>query len=230
MSAVPRVVRAGGAGWFCRGVQISEAAITYSIYVLIITLVVGGAAYVRNALNLRQVVADVRAVAQGVQGAFLTMPDYSGLSIATLANLQILHPGLIASGEVVTGGGNRAVDVFVSEGGLLYTALGAATARRFLLGVGGLDFPVENLGVCVDLVVLRQPGLRAVQVNPVQDGVSVRAVTDPGAGSPAAGAAWMAVPSGLAGSLLEREVAQAQGVCRAVIDAGGGAQVVYVFE
>ena len=151
-----------------RGVQVSEAAITYAIYIMILVGAVAGAVYIYGAIAGSKVQADTAILARTIQGLFAADAKYEGLTVKLMAESDRLPEQLIAGTEdepeIWVGGQQGAFPVALFPGDDTADNVSATSNRFFAMVVGNLDVPVRDVDVCVELATLDAAGLRGVHI------------------------------------------------------------------
>ena len=205
-----------------RGVQVSEAAITYAIYIMILVGAVAGAVYIYGAITGSKVQADTTTLVRAVQEMFAADAHYEGLAVPLMAQSERLPEQFIAgteaAPEIWVGGQQGAFPVALFPGIAGATNVSATSNRFFVVVVGNADVPVRDVDTCSELVSLELPGLRGVQVLTAATSTAVpttAAGTPPAAdGNPTANVAWNVV-EGRGGLLRDRIAATVQLACQA---------------
>lgn len=205
-----------------RGVQVSEAAITYAIYIMILVGAVAGAVYIYGAITGSKVQSDTLTLVRAVQDLFSADATYEGLAVKMMAESERLPEQMIAGTdddpEIWVGGQQGAFPVALLPGASGATNVSATSNRFFAVVVGNADVPVRDVDVCVELASIDAPGLRGVHIltaATVADSIpSASTATPPEAdGAVTTNVAWNVV-EGRGGLLKDRIAASVQLSCQ----------------
>ena len=204
-----------------RGVQVSEAAITYAIYIMILVGAVAGAAYIYGAITGSKVRADAITLVRAVQEMFAADAKYEGLSVDLMVKSSRLPDsfvaGTAAAPEIWVGGQQGAFPVALFPGTGDGVAVAATSNRFFAMVVGDNVAPIRESDTCADLVAMEAPGLRGVQVlvaAAVTAIPKVAGVVPPAVGTTAVdNVAWSVVQSTTSAMMAERGAARVATAC-----------------
>ena len=213
------------------GVQVSEAAITYAIYIMILVGAVAGAAYIYGAITGSKVRADTITLVRAVQEMFAADAKYEGVSVDLMVKSGRLPDAFIAGDstawEIWVGGQQGAFPVALYPGASPEGDTVAATSNRFFtLVVGNEATPIREPDTCSDLVSMEAPGLRGVQVQKALPGATLINAKKPpekaGEVPPAVGdpakidVAWSVVTNTTTGMMNERGAGRVATACQTV--------------
>lgn len=226
--------------WWERGVQVSEAAITYAIYVLLAVLAVGGAIYIYGSITAGRVVNDVSVIVSAVQEMYSNQAEYTGLSDDLVGESGRLPEELVscstATPPVCTlwvGGTTDSLQVELTPGGgTNHASLGVPNARGFVMKIGSLAAPIREQDICADLAMLQTNGLRGVQIAADQAAgtLTIAAGVLPSATTPAANMTWRTFDAATIGALDDRNIADMQRICEFNLRAGEGVSLFLGFQ
>ena len=197
-------------------------------WALVIAAVLGVAAYTlatmrdtEKSLDDAAVVNEIRQLISAVKADHVNVGSYAGLTEAMIVNGELVPSKMRdeTTAQVTAGG----YDVTVGVGGGTGANVGAPDDKHFYVILGSSARKLTNTATCKRLVNAELSGLRGVQVINVAASPAIVTASDPGATTPASGAAWTVPLYGSSKLLEARTPGMVTNVCDVIVgDADGG--------